>query len=46
LLTKPVDPDFLATILNKDSKSDLKILSDALKEMPDELIEQTFKFDL
>lgn len=46
LLSKPVDPDFLATILNKDSKSDLKILSDALKEMPDELIEQTFKFDL
>lgn len=35
LLSKPVDPEFLTTLLDKNSKSDLKILSETLKQMSD-----------
>lgn len=45
LLTHTVDPSFLSAVLDENSKSDMNILSETLKQMPEDLIKQTFKFD-
>jgi hypothetical protein len=45
LMTQHLDPAFLSNILAEDAKTDLKLLEEALGQMPPEQISETFGFN-